>query len=512
MPGRRVTRQQMRLFMEFRQGHPQRLAAAKSGISERTARRIETNRHLPASPVVNRPLRRQGPDPFNGLWDSEIRPMLEVSPGLRPIGVLDEMLRRHPDHDWDRLRRSLERRVRAWRAEHGADREVIFRQDHAPGQQGLSDFTDMGDFSVSIAGKPLAHRLYHFTLAYSAWEHAEPVLGGESFTALAVGLQNALWALGGVPVEHRSDSLSAAFRNLDDDARVDQTRRYEALCAHYGMTPTRNNAGVAHENGAIESQHGHLKRVIGQALLLRGSLEFDSLDSYRAWIAHLIGRRNARRGKMVGLECAALRPLPPARTTDYDEATVFVTSSSGFVLRRVFYTVPSRLIGFRLRVQLYDDRLECFVGQSRMLTLRRGRSGDGGRHGHVVDYRHVIHSLRCKPMALLNLVYRDALFPRAAYRLAWERLLATGDPRAACKAMVALLALAHERSCEAELATALIEQMQDTGADGKAAGTIDVAALRERFGPRPEIMPEVVVQLPSVASYDALLPSLGAAA
>lgn len=437
--------------------------------------------------------------------------MLEVSPGLRPIGVLDEMLRRHPDHDWGRLRRSLERRVRAWRAEHGADREVIFRQDHAPGQQGLSDFTDMGDFSVSIAGAPLAHRLYHFTLAYSAWEHAEPVLGGESFTALAVGLQNALWALGGVPLEHRSDSLSAAFRNLDDDARTDQTHRYEALCAHYGMTPTRNNTGVAHENGAIESQHGHLKRVIGQALLLRGSLEFDSLDAYRAWIADLVGRRNARRGKMVQLECAALRPLPPARTTDYDEATVFVTSSSGFVLRRVFYTVPSRLIGFRLRVRLYDDRLECFVGHSPMLTLRRGRPSEG-RHGHVVDYRHVIHSLRRKPMALLNLVYRDALFPRDAYRLAWERLLAAGDPRAACKAMVALLALAHERSCEAELAAALIEQMQDTGVDGKAAGTIDVAALRERFAPRPETMPEVVVQLPSVASYDALLPSLGAAA
>ena len=512
MPGRRVTRQQMRLFMEFRQGHPQRLAAAKSGISERTARRIEANRHLPASPVANRPLRRQGPDPFDGLWDSEIRPMLEASPGLRPIGVLDEMLRRHPDHDWDRLRRSLERRVRAWRAEHGADREVIFRQDHAPGQQGLSDFTDMGDFSVSIAGEPLVHRLYHFTLAYSAWEHAEPVLGGESFTALAVGLQNALWALGGAPVEHRSDSLSAAFRNLDNDARADQTVRYEALCAHYGMTPTRNNTGVAHENGAIESQHGHLKRVVGQALLLRGSLEFDSLDAYRAWIAHLIGRRNARRSKMVQLECAALRPLPPARTTDYDEATVFVTSSSGFVLRRVFYTVPSRLIGFRLRVRLYDDRLECFVGHSPMLTLRRGRSGDGGRHGHVVDYRHVIHSLRCKPMALLNLVYRDALFPRPAYRLAWERLLATGDPRTACKAMVALLALAHERSCEAELAAALAEQMQDTGVDGETTGTIDIAALRERFAPRPEIMPKVVVQLPSVASYDALLPLLGAAA
>lgn len=497
--------------MEFRPLHHQRLAAAKAGFSERTARRIETDRHLPSPPISDRRPRRPGPDPFEGLWDNEIRPMLEGRPGLRPIALYEEMQRRHPDHDWDRLRRSLERRVRAWRAEHGADREVIFRQDHVPGQQGLSDFTDMGELGVSIAGQPLGHRLYHFALAYSAWEHAEPVLGGESFTALAVGLQNALWALGGVPTEHRSDSLSAAFRNLEDDARADQTRRYEALCAHYEMTPTRNNTGVAHENGAIESQHGHLKRVIAQALLLRGSADFESLDVYRGWIADLVGRRNARRGKMVQLECATLRPLPPARTTDYDEATVFVTSSSGFVLRKVFYTVPSRLIGFRLRVRLYDDRLECFVGQSPVLTLRRGRSHGGGRHGHVVDYRHIIHSLRRKPMALLNLVYRDALFPRAAYRLAWENLLATGDQRAACKAMVSLLALAHERGCEAELAAALTEQMQGLG-DGKADGTIDVPALRARFAPIPATMPEIVVNLPPVASYDALLPSLGAAA
>jgi hypothetical protein len=310
-----------------------------------------------------------------------------------------------------------------------------------------------------------------------------------------------------VPVEHRSDSLSAAFRNIDDDARADQTRRYEALCAHYGMTPTRNNTGVAHENGTIESQHGHLKRTVIQALLLRGSVDFESLEVYRGWIANLIGRRNARRAKMVQLECTALRPLPAARTTDYDEATVFVTSSSGFVLRKVFYTVPSRLIGFRMQVRIYDDRLECFVGQRPALTLCRGRSQPDGRHGHVVDYRHVIHSLRRKPMALLNLVYRDALFPRAAYRLAWEKLLADGDPRRACKAMVSLLALAHERGCEAELAAALTEQMT-----GAAPGKIDVAVLEARFAAVPARMPDVVVSLPPVASYDLLLPSLGVAA
>jgi hypothetical protein len=513
MPGPHVTSQQKRLFMDFRRHHPQPVAAAKAGFSERTGRRVESTHHLPTLEDSKPRLRRRTADPFFGLWDAEIRPMLETMPGLRPVTLLEEMQRRFPSHDWDRLRRSLERRVRAWSAEHGADREVIFRQDHIPGQQALSDFTDMGDVGVSIAGQPLEHRLYHFVLAYSAWEHAELVLGGESFTALAVGLQNALWMLGGVPAEHRSDSLSAAFRNLDDDARLDQTRRYEAFCAHYGMTPTRNNSGVAHENGAVESQHGHLKRRVAQALLLRGSVDFASLDVYRAWIADFIGRRNARRGKMVRLECTALRPLPSRRTIDYDEATVFVTSSSGFVLRKVFYTVPSRLIGFRMRVRLYDDRLECIVGDSPVLTLRRGRSGADGRHGHVIDYRHIIHSLRRKPMALLNLVYRDALFPRPAYRLAWETLLAMGDPPSACRMMVALLFLAHESGHEAELATVLSEQIQQAAATGTAHGfALDLVALRARFTAVRGTMPDIVVTLPSVASYDTLLPSMGQAA
>ena len=138
----------------------------------------------------------------------------------------------------------------------------------------MSGVIPVGCPGVSIAGAPLDHRLYHFRLAFSGWEHGHVVLGGESFVALAEGLQNALWALGKAPLQHRSDSLSAAFRNLDDDTRQDQTRRYEALCAHYRMEPTRNNRGVAHENGSIESPHGHLKQAIEDALLLRGSARF----------------------------------------------------------------------------------------------------------------------------------------------------------------------------------------------------------------------------------------------
>ena len=355
----------------------------------------------------------------------------------------------------------------------------------------------MRDRGVGIAGVPLDHRLYHFRLAFSGWEHAHVVLGGESFVALAEGLQNALWALGRAPLQHRSDSLSAAFRNLDADTRQDQTRRYEALCAHYRMEPTRNNRGIAHENGSIEAPHGHLKQAIEDALLLRGSRDFDSLDAYRRFIDEIVGRRNARLKKRLELERPALQTLPAHRTTDYEETIVTVTSTSGFTLKKVFYSVPSRLIGHRLRVRLYDDRLECFLGSTPLMTLRRGRPHSSGKHGHVIDYRHVIHALRHKPMALLNLVYREQLFPRRAYQRAFEALLASDGERQACRTMVGLLALAHDRTCEAELAEAINAELD--------AGRLpDVDTLGRRFAPNPAAMPDITVEAASLHLYDEL--------
>jgi hypothetical protein len=153
------------------------------------------------------------------IWDSEIVPILNATPHVRAIAVLDEVRRRHPDLD-PGIRRTLERRMRHWRAIEGPPRDVIFRQEHEPGQLGLSDFTDTSGLGITVAASVLDHRLYHFRLAFSGFAHAHVVLGGESFIALAEGLQNALWALGGVPREHRSDSLSAAFRNLENAIRI----------------------------------------------------------------------------------------------------------------------------------------------------------------------------------------------------------------------------------------------------------------------------------------------------
>jgi len=243
----------------------------------------------------------------------------------------------------------------------------------------------------------------------------------------------------------------------------------------------------------------HDLRAIQDALLLRGSARFADLEAYRRFIDEIVSRKNARNEKRISAERRVLKPLPATRTCDYEETTGLVTSSGGFTLRKVFYTVPSRLVGHRLRVKLYDDRLDLLIGTTWLLTLRRGRPGPNGKHGHVVDYRHVIHALRRKPMALLNLVYRDELFPREAYRLTFERLREISE-KLACKTLVELLSLAHERVCEAELAVILTELLETNQLP-------DVAALRARFAPDLARLPQVRVELVALNLYETLCES-----
>jgi hypothetical protein len=368
-------------------------------------------------PSQKRPARgRRRPDPLAGVWDSYVLPLLTKTPGLRPIAIFDEIVRRHPAL-YRNVRRTLERRIRMWKAFNGPERDVIFPQQQVPGRLGLSDFTRMGDLGVSIAGEPLVHMLYHFRLAFSGWQHAHVVLGGESFVALSEGLQNALWALGAVPKNHRSDSLSAAFRNLSRDEQEDLTRRYEELVRHYGMEPSRNNPGVTHENGSIESPHGHLKKTIEDALLLRGSRDFEDLAAYRRFIDEIIGRNNAKNRKRLEVERPLLNELPESRTSDYEETRVWVTSTGGFVLRKVFYTVPSQFVGHNLCVRLYDDRLECFLRSSAVLTLRRG-----WQPNEMVKYATALRLGTAETEAILRRFTRNNVqHPTYKARRAWSR-------------------------------------------------------------------------------------------
>jgi hypothetical protein len=482
--------------MKIRKNKTQELAAAKTGISERSARRIESSVTLPSQ--KSRRYWRSRVDPFAEVWEGEVVPLLQRAPKLMAVTLLRKLQDDHPDRFPDGVLRTLQRHIRHWRAIEGPPKEVFFPQDHAPGHRGLSDFTAMGELRITIANAPFAHLLYHFVLAFSHWEHVEVVEGGESFEALSKGLQNALWQAGGAPQEHRSDSLSAAFKNLAEEE--DFTLRYTALLEHYGMAGTRNNRGLSHENGSVESSHRFLKEAIEQALLLRGHRDFDDRPAYEGFVREVVMRRNRRNATAFRIEREQLQELPVRRTTDFVEEEARVTRCGTFTVRAILYSAPSRLIGHRLKVRLYSDRLDCYLSGALVLTLPRGTRVPGTGRGRKLDYRHFIDALKRKPQAFKGLVFRDALFPREAYRRTWEQLDLQLPQRQACQTIVALLEMAARDGVEGVLAERLDALL--------AAGVLpDVKRLREEFAPRHAELPQITVEIPAASVYDALLPS-----
>ncbi len=491
-----ATKQQVKVFMDERaSGKSQVAAAAKADISERTGRRIERGggrrgrkpRHW-----------RTRQDPFEAVWD-EVAERLATAPSLDALTLLEGLQERYPEAYPDHLLRTLQRRVKAWRAQHGPDKEVMFPQVHQPGQRALSDFTQLKDTVVTIGGVVLVHLLYHFRLAFSGWCHARVVLGGESFTALAEGLTESLEQLGGVPAEHRTDSLSAAYRNLGPAAQEDVTERYQALCRHYGIEASRNNRGRGHENGAIESPHGHLKRRIRQRLALRGSSDFDSIEAYQAFIDSVTAGINKRNAKRIRAEREHLAPLPFRPGVNYTEVVVRVTTSSTFTLRRVLYSVPARLINERLRIHLYDDRLIVHHGAVQLMTLKRLRPGPDGARVRSIDYRHVIGWLVRKPRALAGLAFRDELLPDANWRAIYQQLRRDQTLDEACKRVVGALKLACDQDRSGLIGTWWLAALE-------AGDNPTLIELQDRFRVTPLAVPvrQTVVQH-TLASYDGLI-------
>ncbi len=492
MPGKTITDHQVHKYKQHRNKLSQVASAAKAGISERSARRIEGAQSLPSQ----RPERnwRTREDPLSAVWDSEVLPLLQTDARLNAVTLLEELQRRYPGQ-WDTsVLRTLQRRIRLWRAQFGHEREVYFAQEHPPGRQGISDFTVADELNVQIAGVAFAHRLYQFALAYSGWRHASVIDSGESFLALSTGLQAALWALGGVPEEHRTDSLSAAFNNLAEQEEL--TKRYADLCSHYGLRATRCNPGQSNENGSIESRNSSLKTALDQAMRLRGSRSFDGRADYETFVATIVQRMNARTVKRLATERAMLKALPVRRTAEFEEIPARVSKYAIFTLKGVLYSVPSQLIGHRLMVRQYAQHVECWLGGQCVLSMPRARPGQGQRVGRSIDYRHLVGALKRKPGAFARWVLRDAAFPRAVYRQTWERLAAQRHEREACKTMVGLLVLAadgHEAQLAQELEQLIeLDQLPDLG------------ALTQLLAPPKGEIPQVLVTLPTLASYDEL--------
>jgi len=476
------------------EGETQELAAARGGFSVRSGRRIEKGDGGPDHRKARR--HRTRPDPLVEVWEPELVPMLGQQPGLKAVTLFEYIQQKYPDRYPDSIRRTLERRVKQWRAVSGPEKEVIFRQDHPPGLMGISDFTvPKESFHITIRGKVLSHILYHFRLPFSGWRYVRVIESGESFVALSTSLNDALYRLGGAPQTHRTDSLSAAYKNLTQDETADVTKRYQEFCEHYGMKPTRNNRGVSHENGAIESPHGHLKRRIGQALMLRGSSDFDSVESYSRWLDNLVSGLNRRIQEKVNEERKSLIPLPVSKGVDYDEVVASVASTSTIQIKRVTYSVPSRLIGETVRIRVYEKHLELYLGSRKTLELPRKFPRDHKHRARSIDYRHVIASLVKKPQAFRHSVLRDDLLPNDQFRTIWKRVDTELDAHFACKFIVNVLYIAAKGDCVQKLGDWLLEQKT----------LPPLHEVRQRFLPTPSSDQQVSGTQHNVTDYDALI-------
>jgi hypothetical protein len=328
--------------------------------------------------------------------------------------------------------------------------------------------------------------------------------GGESFVALSEALQNALALCGGVPAEHRTDSLSACFRNRNGSYAGDYTSRYRELCAHLGVIATRNNRGVAHENGAIEGPHRHWKRRLEQQLIQRGSRDFETEAEYRQLVSQVTNTLNSRHevAGRLEIERLHLQPLPVERFADYEPVVARVRSTSTIEVRSITYSVPSRLIGQQLSVHLRHDRLDLFLRSQFVETLPRlhRRAGESGALRRI-DFRHVIDSLRRKPRALLRAQLQADILPGENWRQLWRALLTALPPDEAAKVMVDALHVAARTDDLAGVERYLRRQLRN--------GDLSLSALRDHYGLRPPrglmAMPQLDIPEHTLSSYDELL-------
>lgn len=494
-----VTDEQVRLLRTKRmEGKTLVAAAAVAGMSERSARKWQRG-ELPMERKRARDWRTR-PDPFEEVWDSELVPLLarDERRVLEARTLLEELEKRHPQRFSESHLRTLQRRMRQWRALHGPEREVFFEQEHVPGREGAFDFTDCRELEVRIGGELFEHRLFEFVLSYSGWTWS-CLAYSETFEALSEGLQGALWALGGVPEVVRSDNLSAATHELKQTGGRGLTARYQGLVEHYGMKSTRIRPGQSHENGVVEQKHGRIKSLLAQALVIRGHKDFANEVEYAAFVAQVVGRSNRLREDKLSEERKRLRALPATRLPVYTRLHPHVTRWCTVRVARRTYSVPSRLIGHEVEVRLYATEVELRYAGQVVETMPRLRGARTAR----IDYRHVIWSLVKKPGAFARYRYREELFPTLVFRRAYDALCERLGERADVE-YVRILHLAAST-----LETRVEQVLEQLLAQGQA---FDYARVNKLAAPPSSSVPQLTIPTPDLTHYDRMLSVLGGAA
>jgi hypothetical protein len=476
--------------MEEKSKHGQvGLAAIRSGMDRKTARKYLRANKLPSAMTVERAWRTRE-DPFAEDW-ADIEEKLTIAPELEAKALFEDLLARRPGQYTEGQLRTLQRRIRRWRATRGPDKEVFFAQQHRPGEAMQTDFTSGNELGVTICGEPFPHKLCHPVLPYSNWEWAT-VCRSESMLAIRRGVQEAVFRLGRVTEFHQMDHSSAATHELSTGSRGFNDE-YRSFVERLGMKPRSIEVDEPHQNGDVESLNGAFKRRLKQHLLLRGSRDFASEQDYERWVQEIAEKANALRTAKVREELEAMRPLVVSRLLDHDEETVTVSEGSTIRIRHNTYSVPSRLIGETVKVWVYENRLEVRYSQELMLTVERLL----GRFGHRIDYRHIIWSLVRKPGAFARYRYREELFPTVIFRRAYDAL---SEAQPGTKGDLEYLRVLHlaASTMESEVGAAL-ELLLSQG----MLPTLDqVQAL---LNPKRTAVPEMAPLKVDLQEYDGLL-------
>jgi len=487
---RRVTDAQVKVLRsQLHRGASLCKAAMKANMDRKSARKYRALGQLPSEACKPHTWRTR-PDPLAAVWP-ELAALLKNEPGLLAKTLWEWLQQAHPGKYPASVRRTLERRVRQWKAQHGPAKEIFFAQEHPPGRLAASDFTSMNEVQVTIQGEPFDHLVYHFVLTHSNWEHVT-VCPSESFASLSSGWQNAVWALGAVPERHRTDRMTLA---VHQDGHAEKfTANYQALLSHYGVSAEATNPYSGHENGDVESAHGHFKKAVAQALLLRGSRDFASRVAYEGWLRELVTTRNGGRIAKVAADLACCRPLPAARLEALERTRVRVSRMSTIRVKHNTYSVPARLIGEEVEVRIGMEEIEVWYAQQVVLRLERLR----GQDNHRIDYRHVIGWLVRKPGAFARYVYRADLYPTTIFRRAYDALVSQ-QPGSADKEYVRLLHLASQIG-EGPVEGVLAERLRL----GQAVSALAVEMSLGRSAPATQAA-LVSVAAVDLQEYDSLL-------
>jgi hypothetical protein len=485
----RITDGQVRRLLKLlSSGGTLTLAALKTGMDRKTAGKYRKIGKL-ASEMLRSHTWRTRTDAFAEVWP-EVHEQLEAAPGLEAKTLFVWLQGEYPGKFDDSQLRTFQRGVKCWRARAGPAKEVFFSQVHHPGRLGASDFTHMTSLGVTIGGQPFEHLVYHFVLTYSNWESVT-ICFSESFESLSEGFQNAVWELGGVPERHRTDRMSLAVNNASSEKEF--TQRYTGLLRYYRVEMEKIQPEEPNENGDAEQSHRRFKEGVEQALLLRGSRDFESWEAYRRFLQELAAARNTGRRKRLNEELPRLGCLPQRRRESCKRLSVRVDRGSLIHADRNTYSVPSRLIGERVEVRLYVEHVEVWYAQKEVERFGRLR----GRKKHAINYRHIIDWLVRKPGAFENYVYREELFPTSRFRMAYDALR-EAQPERGHKEYLGILYLAARQS-----ETAVDEALRRLLAGDRPVSRAAVEELVRRAEEVPAVT-EVTVEEVDLLSFDEL--------